>query len=323
MTSSLRFPLIAVLFALATTTGVARAQSDAEKARVELEKGYALRKEGKFAEALPLLLDSYKLAPQLKTLINLADCEESLGKLADALKHWGDARDEATQQGDAAIAKVAGDRVAKLEKRTPQITLQLASDAPSSAVVTWDGEALPASALGAKRRVDPGAHVAVVQVPGYPPRRYDLQLSEGDDRTMQLAPAAATVETSGGGVDTTKTTSATPWRTIGWAAIGVGAASVAVGTFFGIEAISKKGDANCPDNRCAGGGDPDALRTAVKDGNLSTIFFVAGGVLAAGGVAILVLTPKGEPTPTATTTGTSFHATVSLLPNGVSLQGAF
>ena len=74
------FPLIAVL----TLATVASAQSDAERARIELEKGYALRKEGKFAEALPLLVDSYKLAPQLKTLINLADCEESLGRLADA-----------------------------------------------------------------------------------------------------------------------------------------------------------------------------------------------------------------------------------------------
>jgi hypothetical protein len=61
----------------------------------------------------------------------------------------------------------------------------------------------------------------------------------------------------------------------------------------------------------------------VKDGNLSTIFFVAGGVLAAGGVALIVLTPKGESAPSTTTTGSSLHATLSLLPNGVSLQGAW
>jgi hypothetical protein len=308
---------------------LAHAQTDADTARIELEKGYALRKEGKFAEALPLLLDSYKRAPQLKTLINLADCEESLGKLVDALHHWAEARDDATAQGDAAVAKVAGDRTAKLEKRTPQVTLQLAADAPATAVVSWDGAVVPASEMGAKRRVDPGKHVAVVQVPGYPPRNYDLQISEGDDRVVQLSPAATAVTSDSNTVDTDAShgTGSSPWRTIGWAAIGVGAASVAVGAFFGFEAISKKSDANCPDNHCAGGGDPDALRTAVKDGNLSTLFIVAGGALAAGGVAILVLTPKGEPSPspsTATvTSGSSFRATVSLLPNGVSLQGAF
>ena len=316
--TSLRLPLLAVLLALATTS-VAYAQSDAEKARIELEKGYALRKEGKFAEALPLLLDSYRLAPQLKTLINLADCEENLGKLADAFRHWGEARDEATAQGDAAVAKVASDRASKLEKRTPQITLQVAADAPASAVVTWDGVAVTGSELGAKRRVDPGAHVATVQVPGYPARRYEVQLTEGEDRVMQLSPAAPAIETSGGGggggaaVDG-GSSSATPWKTIGWVTIGVGAASVVVGSVFGLQAMSKKNDANCPDNHCAGGGDPEALRTAVKNGNLSTVFFVAGGVLAAGGVALLVLTPKGESAPT---------ATVSLLPGGVSLHGAF
>jgi hypothetical protein len=320
----MRISILSMIFVL-TVAGVAAAQSDAERARIELEKGYALRKEGRFAEALPLLVDSYKLAPQLKTLINLADCEENLGKLADALEHWTAARDEATSQGDASIAKVAGERAEKLDKRTPTITLQLAADAPASAVVSWDGTVVPAKDLGAKRRVDPGAHVAMVQVPGYPPRRYELQLSEGDVRVMQLSPASAAVETSTASDVATpeKSSSSTPWRTIGWTAIGVGAASVAVGTFFGIEAISKKSDANCPSNHCAGGGDPDALRTAVKDGNLSTVFFVAGGVLAAGGVALIVLTPKGESSSASSTTGSSLHATVSLLPNGVSLQGAW
>lgn len=318
----LRSSFLVVVVALATTS-VAFGQPDTDAARIELEKGYALRKEGKFAEALPLLLDSYKRAPQLKTLINLADCEENLGKLVDALHHWAEARDDATAQGDSAIAKVAGDRVIKLEKRTPQVTLQLAADAPASAIVSWDGATVPASEIGAKRRVDPGKHVASVQVPGYPARSYDLQIAEGEDRVVQLSPAASAVTTTDvADVSASKSGGASPWRTIGWAAIGVGAASLAVGTFFGIEAVSKKSDANCPDNHCAGGGDPDALRTAVKDGNLSTLFFVAGGVLAAGGVALVVLTPKGEPAAT-TTTGSSFHATVSLLPNGVSLQGAW
>src|ERR1700678_3422003 len=73
---------------------------DPAAARAQLEAGYSLKGEGKYAEALPHLLEALRLDLQLKTLTNLADCEEHLGKLVDAQKHWVAARDRAGVEGN-------------------------------------------------------------------------------------------------------------------------------------------------------------------------------------------------------------------------------
>jgi tetratricopeptide (TPR) repeat protein len=59
-------PLLMVLAILASPA-LARA-ADPAAARAQLETGYGLKEEGKYQEALPHLLESLRLDPQLKTL---------------------------------------------------------------------------------------------------------------------------------------------------------------------------------------------------------------------------------------------------------------
>ena len=90
-------PLVMAL-AIPLAASVAWAD-DPAAARAQLEAGYALKEQGKYADALPHLLESLRLDVTLKTLTNLADCEEHLGKLVDAQKHWVLARDRARRRG--------------------------------------------------------------------------------------------------------------------------------------------------------------------------------------------------------------------------------
>lgn len=88
-----------------------------------------------------------------------------------------------------------------------------------------------------------------------------------------------------------------------WAAIGVGAAGVVgvvIGSVFGARAFSTWSDAK--QNHCGGGTVCDEEGLALGDrarsaGTVSTVAFVAGGALVAGGVALWLTAPSPRDAP--------------------------
>ena len=87
-------------------------------------------------------------------------------------------------------------------------------------------------------------------------------------------------------------------RVLGLAVAGVGLAGIAVGTVFGLQASSKNDDAgaHCHGNLC----DAEGIRLDKQgrdDATISTIAFIAGGTLAAGGLVILLTAPSGREKP--------------------------
>jgi hypothetical protein len=89
--------------------------------------------------------------------------------------------------------------------------------------------------------------------------------------------------------------SSAPWKTIGLVTAGVGVVGLGLGTVFGLEASSKKSSAGCDANsQCPTQAGVSTLSTAQSDGNLSTVFFIAGGVLAAGGLLVWALAPSSR-----------------------------
>src|SRR5690242_18831309 len=111
---------LAVAFFISLPT-TALAQGDAAVAREQLKEGVELRKRGLYDEALKHLIESQRLDPEAKTLINLADCEEHLGRLTDALRDWLRARDLATTEKNEPIFIEAQNRLVDLEKRMPKL----------------------------------------------------------------------------------------------------------------------------------------------------------------------------------------------------------
>jgi len=87
--------------------------------------------------------------------------------------------------------------------------------------------------------------------------------------------------------------SGSPLPTIGLVTAGIGGVGLIVGTIFGLSAGSKKSDAGCdPNSVCPDETSAGVLRDAQSAGNMSTAFFIAGGVLVAGGLSMFFLAPK-------------------------------
>jgi hypothetical protein len=95
-------------------------------------------------------------------------------------------------------------------------------------------------------------------------------------------PQTPGADTGGGGI---------PWRTVGWITGGVGAAGVVLGAVFGIVAMGDKNGAHCD---ASGACDPGPLSSANSAATISTVGFVAGGVLLAGGAALVIFGPSGD-----------------------------
>jgi hypothetical protein len=77
-----------------------------------------------------------------------------------------------------------------------------------------------------------------------------------------------------------------PYKVVGFVTLGLGGAGVVVGSIFGAEAMSTK-SAHCVGTAC----DPGYAGTALGQGTVSTVGFVAGGVLAAAGLTLVLLEP--------------------------------
>ena len=112
-------------------------------------------------------------------------------------------------------------------------------------------------------------------------------------------------------------------KTAAIAAMGVGAAGLALGTIMGVMTLSKKSDftKSCDAKSCS----PDAQSDydkAVSYSTWSTVGLVAGAGLVGVGVVLLAAAPKSG----ATETGPArppISARVELSPGLVSLRGSF
>jgi hypothetical protein len=90
-------------------------------------------------------------------------------------------------------------------------------------------------------------------------------------------------------------TSSGPWKTIGIVTAGVGVVGLGLGSVFGVMASSNKSSAGCNSNSvCPNQNAVNTLGSAQSDGNLATVFFIAGAVLAAGGIMTWALAPSSS-----------------------------
>jgi hypothetical protein len=325
------------------TPALAHAQAGASaEAATELRAGFALRKERRFAEALPHLETSHRLMPQVKALLNMADCEEHLGRLLAAEQHWLEARDLAAAKGDDAARDEASERLQAIEGRIPRVTVILANGSPASASVTLDGAPVAGPWLGVALPSEPGRHVVEALAVGFETARAEVDLAERQSVRIELsllplppsheaaaipeehARPAPLVATSERAPDSAKPAArlprgsarggSVPLLYVGLGVTGLGLAGIGLGA---IEGLAAQQDHASAVGACNGSGCPVAAQllqaNANNEATIATVSFVTGGLLAAGGGLVIWLATRSSPPATGASSVGTVRVTVAPL----------
>ncbi|MEQ9321407.1 MAG: tetratricopeptide repeat protein [Polyangiaceae bacterium] len=333
--------LLAGALATLAVPAPATAQSDANRAAARRlgKEALGLYEQGDYEGALDRFRRAHDLVGLTTTGLYTGRTLEKLGRLVEASELYLEASrielpPDAPEQHVSAKAD-ARRAYDDLQPRIPQLTIEV-NDLPegASVAVTVDGATVPPALLGVARPTDPGDHLIEATVGGTK-RAQRITLAEGarERVTLDMSGAAGTPvqpqpPTHGPGPVSpvppmpdepppADTGSSSVMATVGWVAIGLGGAGIVAGAIAGGLAIAKKGDLddNCPGGECPPEfhGDVDSFQTTRV---VSTVGLIAGGVLAAGGVVLVLTAPGGDD---------GGHATVKLhvQPAGVGLSGRF
>jgi hypothetical protein len=288
---------------------------DARDARAEPSEGGAAAAESlfqearklidakRYSEACPKLVASHKLAPAVGTLLNLADCYERAGQLASAWARFHEAIALAQRLGRPDREKTAKERADKLEPRLIRLTI-VSQD--KDAEVKLDGNLLDPAVLGTAVPVDPGKHAIEASAKGKKPFTTTVDVSDrvrtpsveipALDVDPEATKAAAAAQSTDNHPPEEKGSDGSGQRIASYVLMGVGVVGLGVGTVFGLKTSSTWTDAktHCTGLECDRTG--VQLATDAKNaGTISTISFIAGGVLLAGGAALFFTAPTAPP----------------------------
>jgi hypothetical protein len=291
----LALPLVAALICAACS---AAAQSRDEVAAEALFRaGRAAFVKARYAEAHALFKESFRLEPTPGTLLNIAICEEELGQLASAWQRYQGVLDALSASDErAAIARA---RLTRLEPRVPLLTLRLAPGAPKGTTLQIGTTALGSASFGLALPMDPGKHVLVAMAPGHDPRRFVVQLHEGQRRELVIHPGSVRTPAADkwGRKSTAEPSSR---RTLGYWFLGAGAAGLTAGlvaTGFAADRAATV-DTHCRDEGC----DDTGLDASSQGKRLTAVaiycFAIGAAGLASG--AYLMLSTAGPDPPNAT-----------------------
>lgn len=282
-------------------------ESASERAEQLYEQGKSLAAAGNYASACPLFEESQRLEPAIGTQFNLADCYERVGRRASALALFREVIRVAQMSGKQERQRAAEDRARSLQGNVRRIVITVDS-LLGEQHVRVDGREVGADERTAGIPVDPGTHRIDSDAPMHVAWQttLDVDADGAAPATVRIPPlpAAATQSQS------------SPLMPLGIGIAGLGALALGLGALTGLGAAGAKRDAGCDGLDCSHGGDATKLREAQSSGDLSTVAFVAGGVLVAGGVTIILLAPKR-------TSGGPPSASAAVGPRGMILRGSF
>jgi hypothetical protein len=302
----------------------ATARALGQEGQAALDKGDARTAEDRFHRAV-MIFDSAK-APVPPTLVlgyargaalnkHFIAAEEAYNRMIRAGLPPG---------APAPFVKALEDAKKEIDNVTPHIarvTINVAGcDAPT---VTLDGATVPSMMFGIKKPIDPGAHEIKATAAGCKTSTSSFTVDDGKESTATLTlekeatTAVATNPTTTNPITTNPTTSTTSNATstssststtdsgggsglkvAGIVTLGVGGAGLILGAITGGIAIGDHGDiANaCPDAKNCPSSVQGKIDSYNTMGALSTVGFIAGGVLAVAGIVMWVLAPSAKKT---------------------------
>ena len=280
------------VFAILLFARPAFAAGDTAAAQALFEEARTLMAKGDYANACKKLEGSQSLDPGPGTQFNLALCYEKSGRSASAWAAYLEAA-AAYRASDKEWEAKARTRAAQLAPTLAKVTIT-APNAPTDLKITRDGKSITSSEIGTAIPLDPGHHVIEATAPHRTKFSSAFELAAGASRTVDVVltneaavtepPPAARSESS------FQTTAA-------YVVGGVGIAGIIFGSVAGLIAHEKNADSKkaCPNDGICG--DDAALRSnsqAHDWATVSTISFISGALLFAGGVVLWVTAPKSK-----------------------------
>ena len=275
--------------ALLACAGPALAKSKSDEA---FEKGRAALAAGDYVGACAAFEESRQAEAAPPTVLNLGICHEKQGKYIEAVEYYRNAalafgkgvgRADAERRADEAERKVA----LLLVKRSPNL--------PEGARVGVNGRQLKDSELEKPLRIDPGPTELSIDADGFERNVMPVRAESGL-QTEVFAVQGARLSTKTV-VKTEVRGGVSPLRTVGFVAAGVGLAAALVGGITGGLALGRAGiyrdacDRRQTPNVCTERG-YDSAQSLKTLAPLSTITLIAGGVLVAAGVTLILVAPK-------------------------------
>ena len=306
----------------------ARAVTEADRV---FELGREASVSGHFRLACQYFRESLRLDPTaVGTLINLGDCEENQGHPDVALAYYEHAFARLSVKDERLT--LVHERIASLEKRAARLELRLGDGAPPETRVTLDGRALEAKELGVTLLLTAGNHLVVVTAVGYRGSRQGVSLGSGEARTLTVWPGPPLEEAIPTFIDDVHPTAgeregrARLVRALGFGALGLGVASLWVGSVTGLFALDREHlrRDNCNASNVCNQTGYDAARSGETFATVSTVTFAAGAAAVVGGL-YLILTSRPAPTSPSPVSTSSTLVEPVLVPRaaGLSLRHTF
>lgn len=260
---------------------------------------------GDYKTACKNFAESQRQDPSQGTLLNLGRCNELQGKLASAWSYYKEAARMAQLKGDADRAEAGRKLAAELEPKLSKLTVSIAAPTPGLVVARIrkdDGERVEigGGVMGVAIDVDAGAYTIEASAPGHKKWTGEVTVGANADKQSVAIPALEAGEDPG---------AATPGATeppaggeegglngltiAGFVVGGVGVVGLVVGAITGLSASSTASGAEddpslCPNKKCTSAG-LDEIDSAKSSATISTVGFIAGGVLVAGGATMIIL----------------------------------
>ena len=188
----LRIAAVALVLGISTPVRGDVSPEDAARATALFDKGQKQIDANETDAACASFESSLHLDPQIGTRLNLADCRERQGRLADARILFEQAAIEADQAGKQGRAIFARERSGALDAKLARVELDIAQPLTTGLTIKLAGHELPPAQWSKPQRVLAGPVVVDVSAPGMVPRRIETTARAGAATTL-LVPALVPV----------------------------------------------------------------------------------------------------------------------------------
>jgi len=257
-------------------------------AQALFDEGRQLMEQGRAEDACPRFEESARLEPGLGTRFHLASCYEALGRLASAHTLFLEVAADAATRNQPERERVARERAQAIEPRLARLTIEVPFASSPALRVERDGVPIGAAQWGLPVPVDPGVHHVSASAPGREPWAADIDVPrEGGVTRVNVPPLA----------EHRQSFFAPTSRKIGLAALGVGAGTIALGSVFVAQAISKKNAsdrAGCSERSCDSPTGLTLRQEALRAGDRATWAMGLGLVGIGAAAALFWVLPTAE-----------------------------